>query len=129
MRPLVIRHEQRGLGKFLVLKFDEKAPRTMTVHLEPSATLAGRLVDEDGAGLKGITLQALPLPQGDFGPSLPPIVCQPDGKFEYGGIPIGCRYRLIASGQSFGFATAAREITVEAGKTANLGEIKLKRRK
>lgn len=128
MRTIVIRNDKRSLGKFVVLKFDEKTPRTMTVQLEPTATFAGRLLDEDGAPLKGITLEAQPLPGGDFWPRLSPIVCQPDGTFEYKEIPSGCRYSLLARGQSFGFATAVKEIAVEPGKTARLGDIKLKRR-
>ncbi len=127
-RTIVIRNEKRSLGKFVVLKFDQKTPRTMTVQLEPTAILAGRLMDEDGIPLKGITLEAQPLPGGDFWPRLSPIVCQPDGTFEYKEIPTGCRYSLLASGQSFGFATAVKEVAVESGKTVRLGDIKLKRR-
>ena len=41
VRPIVIRNEKRGLGKFVVLKFDEKTPRTMTVQLEPTAIARG----------------------------------------------------------------------------------------
>jgi beta-lactamase regulating signal transducer with metallopeptidase domain len=124
VRPLVIRHEKRGLGKFLALKFDKKTPHSLTVRLEPSATIAGRLVDKDGVTLKGVTLQAVPSPSGDFWPRLSPIVCQTDGTFQYK-VPTGCPYSLSATGQSFGFASAADKVSVKPGATTELGDIKL----
>ena len=48
-RPLLVDQPQRHLGKVVVVHYDEKAPRTLTVTLEPCATVKGRLVDEEGA--------------------------------------------------------------------------------
>ncbi len=127
-RPIVIENKRRNIGKFLLLAFDEKTPRTMSITLEPCATLVGRLVDEDGTPVGGTHLEALPLPGGDFWPRLPSVVCQADGTFRYAGLVPGCDYNVIAEGPQIEFRQVAKRIKVEPGKLINLGDVKLKRR-
>jgi len=81
-RPIVIENKRRNIGKFLLLKFDEKTPRTMSISLEPCATLVGRLVDEDGVPLGGTHLEALPLPAAIFGPGSRPSFARPTAHFD-----------------------------------------------
>ncbi len=127
-RPIVIENKRRNIGKFLLLAFDEKTPRTISITLEPCATLVGRLVDEDGTPVGGTHLEALPLPGGDFWPRLPSVVCQADGTFRYAGLVPGCDYNVIAEGPQIEFRQVAKRIKVEPGKLINLGDVKLKRR-
>ncbi|HEV8002373.1 MAG TPA: hypothetical protein VGP63_20960, partial [Planctomycetaceae bacterium] len=125
-RPVLIRHDGLKLGKFLTVEFSDKTPRSLTVALEPCATIVGRLVDRDGVALRG-QLEGVPRPGGDFWPRLPARPTHVDGTFEYE-LPPGCAYWVAANGQKFRGETVAKAITVEAGKTLNLGDIKIKRR-
>ncbi len=127
-RPIVIYHKERDLGKVLLLALDEKTPRTMTVKLEPCATLVGRIVDEDGVPILGISLEASPTPGGDFWPRLPAVVDRADGKFEYCGLLPGCDYAIQATGPDIDPQSATDKVKIQPGKTIDLGDVKLKRR-
>ena len=88
-RPVLIFDKKRDIGKVLMLKFDEKTPRSMRVTLEPAASMTGRIVDEDGEPMAAVSVVAFPLPGGDFWPTLPPITVHADGRFEYRGLLAG----------------------------------------
>ena len=53
-RSLLICKPKRNIGKVLTVRYDEKSPRSITVTLEPCATVKGRLVDEDGVPVKDL---------------------------------------------------------------------------
>jgi hypothetical protein len=130
-RPLLIEQPRRRIGKVLLVHYDEKAPHTLTVTLEPCATVKGRLVDEEGAPFKHARLSinanvagsVLPASQGE---------CRSDGRFVLDRLAPGCEsYTIYAIGLERGrtFSTVAEKLVVAAGKTIDLGEIKLKLRK
>jgi beta-lactamase regulating signal transducer with metallopeptidase domain len=125
-RPILIRHEKLRLGKFLMLNFTDKTPRSMTITLEPCALVKGRIVDQDAVGIQG-TVEGRPRPGGDFWPSLPPSVSQPDGKFACA-LPAGCRYVLAVEAPRGGYG-GLKDFSVEAGKTIEVGDIKVARNK
>jgi beta-lactamase regulating signal transducer with metallopeptidase domain len=126
--PVLIFNKNRTLGKVLMLTFDEKMPRSMTVTLEPTATVTGRIVDEDGAPMAAVSLQAYPAPGGDFWPEMPPIAVQPDGRFKYRGLLAGADYVINALGPNFMPQRVVEKVTIRPGKTINLGDIKFGRR-
>lgn len=126
-RPIVIEQKERGIGKFLLLKFDEKTPRTMSVTLEPSATLVGRLLDADGVPLGGVHVTASPLPGGNFWPRLESVICSADGSFKYTGLVPGCDYYVFAEAAKLQFRELVKRLKIEPGKVIDLGDIKLKR--
>jgi len=130
-RPLLIEQPQRRIGKAFIFHYDEKAPHTLTVTLEPCATVKGRLVDEEVAPYKHARLSvranvagsSLPAAQGE---------CRSDGRFVLDRLAPGCEsYTIYAIGLERGrtFSTVAEKLVVAAGKTIDLGEIKLKLRK
>ncbi|HEV3298230.1 MAG TPA: M56 family metallopeptidase [Planctomycetaceae bacterium] len=125
-RPILIRNDQLNIGKFLLLDLTEKTPKSLTITLEPCATIVGRLVGPDGIGVKG-SLVGMPRPTGDFWPQLPPVASEPDGNFKVA-VPPGCPYGLRADvrGLRTGFT---RDLTVEPSKTIDVGEIKLERQR
>jgi hypothetical protein len=127
-RKIAILHKQRKIGKFLVLKYNQKTPRAMTVTLEPCATLVGRLVDDEGVPFKGVELQASPAPGSYPWFFIPLVVCRSDGKFECDGLMPGCDYGLVVHGNEVKVQFPFRKIAIEPGKTIALGDIKLKRR-
>ncbi len=123
-RPILIRNDQLNVGKFLLLDLTEKTPKSLTITLEPCATIVGRLVGPDGIGVQG-SLVGMPRPTGDFWPQLPPVASEPDGKFKVA-VPPGCPYGLRADVR--GFRTDfTRDVTVEPGKTIDVGEVKLQK--
>jgi protocatechuate 3,4-dioxygenase beta subunit len=123
-RPILIRNDHLNIGKFLLLDPTEKTPKPLTITLEPCATIVGRLVDPDGIGVQG-SLVGMPRPTGDFWPQLPPVASEPDGKFKVA-VPPGCPYGLRADVR--GFRTDfTRDVTVEPGKTIDVGEVKLQK--
>jgi hypothetical protein len=125
-RPILIRQEKLQIGKFLMLDFTDKTPSSVTIALEPCALVRGRIVDQDGIGVRG-TVEGRPEPGGDFWPSLSRSVSQRDGTFQVA-VPPGCRYSL--SVEAHGFETGfVQDFPVESGKTIDVGEIKLRRRR
>jgi protocatechuate 3,4-dioxygenase beta subunit len=55
-RYLLFWHKEKGLGRAVLMWGDERPP--ITIHLEPLGTVTGRLVDEEGKPLGGITVKA-----------------------------------------------------------------------
>jgi hypothetical protein len=130
-RKIEIYHRERQIGKHLVLNYDEKAPRTMTVTLEPCATLVGRLVDADGVPLRGLEIHTSPAP-GSWPWFFTPIVTsRTDGRFECRGLYPGCDYDLavaVPQGSTIDVQFLRSGIGIEPGKRIDLGVVKLKRK-
>jgi beta-lactamase regulating signal transducer with metallopeptidase domain len=126
-RPILIEQKERGIGKFLLLKFDEKTPRTMSITLEPSATLVGRILDEEGVPLGGMHLVAHPYSGRDSWLRLSSVICNADGTFKYTGLVPGCDYGVDAEGTQRESKVIAKRLKVEPGEFIDLGDIKLKR--
>jgi beta-lactamase regulating signal transducer with metallopeptidase domain/protocatechuate 3,4-dioxygenase beta subunit len=128
-QPLLIEQRERKLARFLVFTLKEDSPRSMTVKLEPCAKVVGRLVDEEGLPLKGITIQPS-MPGGhDFWPTFRTVLCQPDGRFEYPDLPSGVKVDFSPEGTEVEFIQSFGRMTASPGQTIDLGDIKLKRRK
>jgi len=129
-RTIEIYHRERQIGKHLVFTFDEKTPWTMTVTLEPCATLVGRLVDADGVPVRGIEIHASPAP-GSWPWLFTPIeTSRADGRFECRGLYPGCKYDLAVAlphGITIDVQFLRSGIEIEPGKVINLGDVKLKR--
>jgi beta-lactamase regulating signal transducer with metallopeptidase domain len=127
-RNVAIYHQGRQIGKYLVLKADEKLPSAMTVTLEPCAMLVGRLVDDEGIPFQGVEVQASPAPGTYPYFFIPIVVSHADGTFECRGMFPGCDYGLVVHGSEVKIQFPLRKIAVEPGKTVELGNVKLKRR-
>jgi Carboxypeptidase regulatory-like domain len=127
-RAMMINQVRQKIGKVFTLTYDDKAPRALTVTLEPCATVKGRLVDEDGAPCKHLGIFAEPS-QKLFQPLRAPISAESDsdGRFVLTDLAPGCEtYRVVASGSEFRRSTVAERIAIASGKTIDLGEIKLR---
>jgi RNA polymerase sigma factor (sigma-70 family) len=152
-RPLLFFHPESKLGKLLRLGGDEKGP--LVVRLEPLGALSGRVVDAQGhplANLKVIVefdwrdLSAASDPR-DAEKSLPREMTYEDplwkaarrntstdreGNFCLEGLIPGVRYKLYVGGEELrpGALHLARfevdGLTVETGKTKDLGDLKNK---
>ncbi len=129
-RRLWILQGQRRIGKVFLLQYDEKGANTLTVTLEPCATVKGCLLDQDGVPLKHVRLRTQARTGAEHAPSVSQGESDSDGRFVLHNLPPGCEYYTILASGLRGkprFATVAEKVVVSAGKTIDLGEIKLKR--
>lgn len=126
-RTMVIRHEQRNLGKVIRASIDGDRARAMTVALQPCATVTGRVLNPDGDPVSGAAIQAVVRPTEDFGKRLSQVTTDGNGRFRYTVVP-GCDYYLAAEGAGIGHQALTNNLSVKPGQTVDLGDIRLKAR-
>ena len=83
---VLIHDPRRHIGKLVRIDFGAAAPRTITVRLEPCATVKGRAVDSDGVPLGGVRLEAIPLPVPNGSIWLQSDPSGTDGRFRFEGL-------------------------------------------
>jgi hypothetical protein len=127
-QPLLIEQKDRNLAKFIRFTLEERSPRSLTVKLEPCATVIGRVVDEDGIAINGITVEPRFRRGGDYWTTLPTVSCDRDGRFQCRGLPPGEKFDFYPEGSALDDIRSFGPVTTEARKTINLGDIKVKRR-
>ncbi len=116
-RVLQFVHEGRKLSGSLSLSGNEKGP--LSIRLQPWGTLTGRLILTQGQPLDGarISCGALSVETGK------------DGRFRIEGLAAGLKYDLFITK---GFyvrhieGSEPKDLTIKAGETKNLGELKIK---
>jgi RNA polymerase sigma factor (sigma-70 family) len=135
-RRVTLTHEGRKLVASLYLKGDEAGP--LTVRLQPSGTVTGRILDEDGRPRSGLTLTNLggiyPEPPADrailpIGNTSMGIPVDRDGRFRVEGLVPGLKYGAGAVGGSMGLGEVFRDLTVAPGEFKDLGDVKIVPRK
>ena len=120
-RTILLHHEQRGLGKVVRVRADDRQPK-LTAQLQACAKISGRLVDADQRPVVGAEIKFWLLPQGDFS-RLESTATDADGHFRHLAVLPGASYRLFTDGKREGSHEIAKEISVEPGETINLGTI------
>jgi hypothetical protein len=124
-RPIVFQCGK--LGKAVVIHYDDKSPRSMTVTVEPWMTVTGRFVGDDGLPIKwpaaNVAVEIGSQHALRLGPSL--IDWHADGRFAFNQVAPGAKSYSISV---YGFDGTVKVVPV-AGKTLALGDIKVKREK
>jgi protocatechuate 3,4-dioxygenase beta subunit len=127
-RMVSLVHEGRKLGRVIHVKegYDKNGP--MTVTLEPSATITGRIVDDDGNPFSGATIEPIPKPGGDYALRLPQVASGKDGRFTLPDVPTGCEYSLLFESRAPAMRRRylLKDATVRPGETTDVGDIRLK---
>jgi hypothetical protein len=129
-RNLAICQPNRKIGKVLTVRYDEKSPPSLTVTLEPCATVKGRLVDEDGVPVKGLRVWPI-AHQGDDTTGLRGrmLDCDAEGRFVDDELAAGCdHYSLQIMGRDGLFSVLPGKIAVRPGQIIDLGDVKVMRR-
>ncbi len=136
-RVVVFVQPGRKLGKVLKVRGDEPAP--LTVRLGPTGAVTGRVVDGAGRPRAGLKVSAsltrefeaygkeLPVELLHHYPQWDRIVraeatTDKDGRFRLDGLVPGLLYRVAGEGE--GEVPQKEGVTVEAGKTKALGDLK-----
>jgi RNA polymerase sigma factor (sigma-70 family) len=135
-RELLFVHRKRELAGRLVVRGDEK--EAVTVRLEPWGSLTGRILDAEGQPMAGVEIYLAFHHSTFYLPALwwaPPrgelVQTDRDGRFVARGLTPGKKVRLsAASKMKFfsldGAATNLNELSVGAGETKDLGDLKAK---
>jgi RNA polymerase sigma factor (sigma-70 family) len=138
-RTVLLIHAEKQLAKLLTVRPDE--PESLTVRLEPLGELTGRVVAADGKPLAGLKVSVHLSFKPENYKNLPAdlrfnsepwsklinreVTTDGDGKFRIEGLVPGVRYLLNVSKETeFLGACTLDDLTVEAGKTKDLGELK-----
>ncbi|MEN1678504.1 MAG: M56 family metallopeptidase [Planctomycetota bacterium] len=121
-RTVLLSHPERRLGKGLRIKQDGAQPSPREITLEPMATIHGRLI-KDGTPVVGVKLRVDVDGDNDYGRELSRTTTDKEGRFEHTELLPGLGYTLLAEGRGLGFTTVAKNVTVVAGETIDLGVI------
>jgi len=139
-RTLMFVHmENNGFRFAKVCKLSAEQTSKATVRLEPLGELKGRIVDTDGRARSGLHLgmvsmeAALPrdLPPDDRAWETKLIIyaetTDDDGRFHFKQLVPGLKYDLVVPrGGDYWSEKLLRSVTVESGKTKDLGDLKRK---
>lgn len=122
-RTMLFHHKQRNLGQVVRAEANDNAPDSITVKLEPCATIRGRLVDENERPVADASIRFDVRPGGDFEPGLSSQPTDADGRFEHKSVLPGASYAVFVESPRLGFKVAAKEVKVAPGETIDLGTI------
>jgi beta-lactamase regulating signal transducer with metallopeptidase domain len=127
-RMVSLVHEGRKLGRVIHVKEGDDKNGPVTVTLEPSATITGRIVDDNDNPVSGATIQPIPKPLGNYSLRFPEGASGKDGRFTVPDVPTGCDYSLLF--ESHAPAMRRRfvvdDAAVRPGETMDVGDIRLK---
>ncbi len=128
-RRYLISQGQRKVAKLFRLEYNGDPSKPLTITLEPTATVRGRLVDEDGSPVKNIRVRPTAKQNGKYFLDLFPFeaLTDSDGRFSCENLAAGCEsYDLWAHRPGNGNATVAEKVKIVPGKTIDLGELKFR---
>jgi hypothetical protein len=128
-RFLVFLHEEKLLAK--AVEIHDRESGSVSVRLEPTATITGRLVDADGQPRPGVSfLIFLERPDDGSNSRYYPERVKADagGRFRVVGLAGGQRYQIIEAGKppNDNVAIVVTGLSVKAGETKDLGDVKAK---
>jgi RNA polymerase sigma factor (sigma-70 family) len=115
-RDLFFHHRGRELGKVVTIPGDQKEP--LTVQLDPCGSIVGRLLNQRGNPMPGITVWL----RGGRGLEIPSQTDR-DGRFR-GSVPTGQKYSLGVQGPG-ALVRDPGPVEVQSGRTTDLGDLHL----
>jgi hypothetical protein len=127
-KPYFFTHRNKKLGAAVLFQGDEKMP--VTVRLRRCGTLIGRLVDEDGQPRAGVHLTGniregqLNITEGWFG--FINSTTEKDGRFQIDGVIPGVKVGLSTQKGASITGQVVEEISLKAGESKDLGDVKSK---
>jgi RNA polymerase sigma factor (sigma-70 family) len=116
-RAIELVHEGKKLAGILIVRGDEKGP--LRLQLQPWGVLTGRVLTSQGEPLTGVAVLCR---AGD-------ALTDKMGRFRIEGLTPGRRYRLSVSKEDRSLEIVGgkpKNVTLEAGETKDLGDMKVK---
>jgi hypothetical protein len=128
-RLVLLVHKSQKLGRVIQVKAGDDKNGPVVVTLDPTATIAGRIVDPDGNPVSSAIIRCKPLPGDNFYIKVPELVSGQDGKFTIPNLPTGCGYMgaVYFVGKFNQRQIAFENATVRPGETTNVGDVKFKK--
>jgi RNA polymerase sigma factor (sigma-70 family) len=129
-RVLQFVHDKKKLVGMVVLQGDEKEP--LSVRLEPSGTLTGRLVTLQGDPVAeaSVTCGAILKEKGQtLHPTALDVRTGKDGRFRIEGLKPGLKYGLGVTKENYVreiVGGGPKDLTIRAGETKDLGDLQVK---
>jgi hypothetical protein len=128
-RLLQFVHEGQRLAGSVVVRAGEAGP--VRVRLEPWGTLSGRLVTPDGEPMTDVEVYSSGAKDDSLDAGTFPRPVRPDkgGKFRAEGLVPGLKYSLSVSRRGYGLEISGekpKDLTLRAGETKDLGDIRVK---
>jgi hypothetical protein len=120
-RHLVFMDKDRKHGAFVTVAGAVKEP--LVVRLGPCGSVAGRLLDEDGQSMGGVTVRLDPERLPDS--SQPKVKTDRQGRFRIAGLVPGQKYQARLGGGPFGQYLFA-PFTLRPGQSKDLGDVVVK---
>lgn len=121
-RDLFFYHPGRNLAGYYQLKGEVNPP--IQIVLQPAGGARGRIVDKDGSPVANVQLTGAGVPAGNFGENSLKLSTDKEGRFEIRGLLPGRKYTVIGS-SGLERNRVGEDITVIAGETRDLGDVKL----
>ena len=124
---MVFLHPEKRLAKALEIQGSE--PNPLSIRLEPTGTVTGRLVDDDGQPLPGVPLR-IHFVRKDPGyvadHLLDRITTDPDGRFRVEALAAGLVYQINLAGKppNTTIGSVAPRVSVKSGEVKDLGDVK-----
>jgi RNA polymerase sigma factor (sigma-70 family) len=122
-KTLYLFQYEKKLAMALHIKGDESKP--LTVKLQKCATLTGRLLDQDGEPRAGVELSGKNVDANSYG-FFGGQKTDKDGRFKIEGIMPGVKVGLATSTPGSITGTVVQEVTLKAGETKDLGDVRAK---
>jgi len=130
-RMVLIRHEERKLGKVVSVGAGDDKNGPVVVTLEPLATIVGRVIEAGGKPGTSVAIKTRVFRH--FSLRLEEVSTDGDGKFVVPDVPVGCQYKIEAeattadkpgTGYTSRSAEASKPVSVLPGQTTDVGEIR-----
>lgn len=121
-RDLFFHHPERNLAGHY--RLEGKPPKPLIIKLEPAGAIRGRLVDDSGKPISGITLAGEGVPSENYGNAALRIGTDEDGRFHIRGLIPGRKYTVEGRGNRK-YGRVLVDATVEAGQTKDVGDVTL----
>jgi hypothetical protein len=125
-RIVTILHDGRRLAGGLEVRGAGTGPAI--VQLQPWGVVTGRLVDEDGEPRTDVEIRGMDRPRRDpvDGGVAPAVPVGEDGRFRIEGLVPARRYTFHVGRRRYGLGTLVENLTVAAGETRDLGDVRVK---
>jgi len=105
-------------------RLEGAVPEQFEVALAPAGNVSGRLIEDDGSPVIGAQLAGVGVPSGNFGNESLRLATDKEGRFLVRGLLPGRKYTIGARTESKS-GTVAIDVSVTAGETKDLGDVKL----